>query len=135
MRRTQRLSKHPEIEEGRRMWTSLWTWVKANKVLAAVFAIVSLVAISSVADGWSARNAARRYFDLIKGWQTAYNRDTAASKKEYEAKVRVLTADRDTYRKKWEAAKGKMGAPWTPPKGAKALQGRFNKLGYRGNLR
>jgi hypothetical protein len=117
------------------MWSKFMTWVKENPLFAVAFAVISLVAISAVGTGWSVRNAASRYLDLAKGWQTAYNRDTAASKKEYDRNIAVLTADRNAYRKKWEAARGKMDAPWKPPKNAKALQGRFNRMGYRGDLR
>ncbi|MDA8178338.1 MAG: hypothetical protein M0T69_02190 [Deltaproteobacteria bacterium] len=65
----------------------------------------------------------------------AYQRDTALSKREYEARILVLTADRDAYRKKWEAARKKMGAPWKPPAGSHELEGRFRALGFDGSVR
>lgn len=110
-------------------------WISGNKMLAVISAILLLVAISSAVDGISMRQTAKGYLNRAKEWAQAYNRDTAASKKEYEVKIKQLTADRDTYKKKWEAAKGKMNAPWTPPSNAKALQDRLNKIGYRGRLR
>jgi hypothetical protein len=117
------------------MWPKVWTWAKGNTLFAIIIAGALIVAVSSVANGISMRQAAQGYLNLARGWAAAYQRDTAASKKEYEGKIRTLTADRDAYRKKWEEAKGRMDAPWIPPKGAKALQERFNKLGYRGTLK
>jgi hypothetical protein len=117
------------------MWSSIWTWAKGKPLLAGIIVAVLIVVLSGAVDGISARRAAGRYFDLAKGWAAAYQRDTAASKKEYEAKIKTLTDDRDTYRKKWETARGKMSAPWSPPSNAKALQERFNRIGYRGTLR
>jgi len=117
------------------MWSSIWKWAKGNKLLAIIIVGVLLVAIASVADGVSARNAASRYFDLARGWAAAYQRDTAASKKEYEERIRILTADLHADETVWEDAKEQMARPWTPPKGAKALQERFKKLGYRGTLK
>lgn len=114
------------------MWKALWLLAKARPLLAAIIVLASILALGGAVDGVSARLAATRYFDLIKRWQTAYNRDTAASKKEYEAKIQTLTADRDAYRKKWEAAKGKMSRPWTPPATSRDLEQRFQVLGYRG---
>lgn len=117
------------------MWSKLLTWAKGSPLFAGIIVLASILVLAAVADGVSARRVAGRYFDRAWGWAKAYDRDIAASKKEFEAKIKVLTADRDAYRKKWEAARGKMGKPWSPPSNAKALQERFNKLGYRGVLR
>jgi len=117
------------------MWLFLKTWAKKNPLFAIIIAAALIVVCSGAVDGISARRAATRYFDLAKGWAAAYSRDTAASKKEYEERIRILTAELNADETVWEDAKGKMGRPWTPPKGAKALQERFKKLGYRGNLR
>jgi hypothetical protein len=117
------------------MWLEFRTWVKGYPILVGAFAILLIAVFSAASVGISARNAASRYLDLAKGWATAYNRDTAASKKEYDQNIAVLTADRNAYRKKWEAARGKMNAPWKAPKNAKDLQGRFNRMGFRGDLR
>jgi hypothetical protein len=116
------------------MWKSIREWAKKNKILAATFVILSLVAILSAADGISMRQTAKGYLNRAQEWAQAYQRDTAASKAEYEGKIKTLTADRDAYRKKYEAAKGKMNAPWVPPSNAQALQDRLNKIGYRGRL-
>jgi len=115
------------------MW--LLKWANANRLTAAIFAVCAILALASAGDFLGARHAVSYYRNLAKGWAAAYQRDTAASKKEYEAKIKVLTADRDAYRKKWAAARGRMAAPWVPPEGAKALQERFTRLGYRGRLK
>lgn len=117
------------------MWSKLWTWAKVNTLLALVIVVASIIAVSSVVDGVSMRQTAQGYLDSAKGWAAAYTRDTAASKKEYEARIKALTSDRDTYRKKWEGARGKMNAPWTPPKGAKETEARFRALGYGGKVK
>jgi hypothetical protein len=117
------------------MWLEFRTWAKGYPILVGAFAILLIAVLSAASVGISARNAASRYLDLAKGWATAYNRDTAASKKEYDRNIAVLTADRNAYRKKWEVAIGKMNTPWKPPKNAKALQDRFYRMGYRGGLR
>ena len=77
------------------MWSKIGTWIIGNKILAATFAIVSLVAISSVANGWSIRSAASRYLDLAKGWAKAYDRDIAATRKKHEAEMKIATDERD----------------------------------------
>lgn len=110
-------------------------WMNANRLLAIAIAVLGVIALGSVADGWSVRNAARLYLDRAKQWAAAYQRDTAASKKEYEERIRILTADLHADETIWEDAKGEMSRPWVPPKGAKALQERFKALGYRGRLK
>ena len=117
------------------MWSTILTWAKGRPLLAVISVCLCILVLASAVDGVSARRAAGRYFDLAKGWAAAYQRDTAASKKEYEAKIEQLTADRDAYRKKWEAARGKMGRPWDPPKGKKDLEVRFRALGYAGRVK
>jgi len=117
------------------MWSSIWKWAGGNRLLAIIIVAVLIVVLSGAVDGISARRAATRYFDLAKSWAAAYSRDTAASKKEYEERIRILTADLHADETVWEDAKGEMARPWTPPKGAKALQERFKKLGYRGTLK
>lgn len=116
----------------------LWAWAKGNRLFAIIIVGVLVTVLSGAVDGIGARRAASRYYGWVKGWAAAYDilkKDTEASKKEYEGKIKTLTTDRDAYRKKWETAKGKMGRPWTPPANAKALQERFNRLGYRGVLK
>lgn len=117
------------------MWSSIWTWAKKNQLFAAIIVVALIVVFSGAVDGFNARRAAARYFDLAKGWAAAYSRDTAASKKEYEERIRILTSELNADETVWEDAKGEMGRPWTPPKGAQALQERFTKLGYRGRLK
>ena len=113
----------------------MWTWVKSNPLIAGIIVVISIVALAAAADGVSARRAASRYFDLAKGWAKAYERDTEASRREYDARIKALTASRDAYRERWEAASKKMDAPWKQPKGAKELKERFTRLGYAGVLR
>ena len=113
----------------------MWEWAKKNILFAIIIVVALIVVFSGAVDGISARRAATRYFDLAKGWAAAYSRDTAASKKEYEGKIKALTADRDAYKRKWEVAKGKMSAPWKAPAGAKELEERFLNMGYRGRIR
>ena len=113
----------------------MWEWAKTNRLIALVIVVALIAVFSGAVDGISARRAATRYFDLAKSWAAAYSRDTAASKKEYEERIRILTAELRADETAWEDAREGMGRPWTPPKGAKALQARFTKLGYRGNLR
>jgi hypothetical protein len=115
--------------------SKLWNWAKENKTPAIIIVLALSLAFASAGDGWSARRVAIRYLDLAKGWAAAYQRDTVASKKEYEKKIKGLTDERNAYKKSWEEAKGKMNAPWIPPKGAKELQERFNKHGYVGALK
>lgn len=113
----------------------MWKWIGGNKLLAVISAVLLLVVIASVADGITMRQLASRYLERAREWAAAYQRDTAASKRGYEGKIKQLTADRDAYRKKYEAAKGKMGAPLAPPKGAKELEERFRALGFDGSVR
>jgi len=117
------------------MGSKLWIWAKGNKIPAVVIVLLLILVLASASDGWSARRMAARSFDLARGWAKAYQRDTSASKKEYEAKIKGLSDDRDAYKKKWEDVKKKMDAPWTPPKGGKELKERFDRLGYEGTLR
>lgn len=81
------------------------------------------------------RQTAQGYLNAAKGWAAAYQRDTTATKTAYEAEIKVLTADRDSYRKKYEAAKRKMNAPWTPPKNPTEIEERFLNMGLRGRVR
>lgn len=117
------------------MWLSVWKWATGNRLLAIVLAAALVTVLSGAIDGIGARRAASRYLDLAKGWADAYKRDTSASKVAYEAKIKALTADRDTYRKKYEVARGKMGAPWSPPKNPTEIEERFLKMGYRGRVK
>lgn len=117
------------------MWASIWKWAKDHPLIAIVVAGMLVIVLSGAIDGTFARSAASRYLKLAKGWAEAYKRDTEASKREYEAKIRVLTDSRDSYKKKYEVARGKMNEPWIPPSDAKKMQERFNKLGYRGTLK
>lgn len=113
----------------------MWELAKKHPLLAGISALACILVLAAAVDGIGARRAAARYFDRAWGWAKAYDRDTAASKKEYENKIRALTLDRDSYRKKYEAAMGRLNAPWSPPTSTKALQDRFTKLGYRGRLK
>lgn len=117
------------------MWAFLKTWALANKLLAIIIAGALIAVFSGAVDSIGARRAAQRYFDIAKGWAAAYQRDTAASKTEYEARIKTLTADRDTYRKKYEAAKRKMGATWVAPKNQREIEERFLKMGLRGRVK
>jgi len=114
------------------MWSSIWKWAGVNKLLAAIFVTICLVALASAGGFISARSAASRFSDMAKGWAEAYKRDTSATKKEYEARIRILTADRDSYRTKYEAARKKMAEPWVAPTNSRDLEQRFQALGYRG---
>lgn len=116
----------------------VWNWSKENKLPAIIIVLALMIALASVSDSWSARHVATRYFDRAWEWANAYQRDrqnTEASRKEYEAKIKILTQERNAYKTKWEAAKGKMNSPWKPPKGAKELQARFNTHGYKSTLK
>lgn len=117
------------------MWSALWKWASGSKLLAIAIVVLGVTALGSAADGWSARRAAQFAINRAKEWAAAYSRDTAASKKEYEGKIKVLTADRDAYRKKYDAAKGKMGAPWKAPGGPTELEQRYRALGYSGRVK
>jgi len=117
------------------MWLSIWKWASGNRLLAGISVVCAILVLGSAVDFLGARNAASRYFDLAKGWAAAYQRDTAASKKEYEGKIKTLTDDRDAYKRKYEVAKGKLGAPWVPPADPKEIEERFLKMGYRGRVR
>ena len=113
----------------------MWKWANANRLLAGIIAVALIVVFSGAVDGISARRAATRYFDLAKGWATAYSRDTAASKKEYEGKIKALTVDRDSYKTKYEAAKRKMARPWAAPGDVTELEQRYRALGYSGRVK
>lgn len=117
------------------MWPLLKTWAKARPLLAAIIAAVLIAVFSGVIDGISARRAATRYFDIVKGWQKAYVRDTMATKKAYEERIRILTADLNADETAWEGAKGEMARPWTPPKGATELEDRFRRAGFQGRVK
>lgn len=117
------------------MWSKLWTWAGANKLLAGICAVIFLIALESVTAGIPARRAAAGYFQLIKQWAEAYKRDTAATKTAYEARIKVLTGERDAALRKYQAARGRMDAKWTPPAGAKELETRFRVLGYGGEIK
>ena len=117
------------------MWSSIWKWAGGNRLLAIIIVVCAILALGSVTDFLGARRAANHYFDLAKGWAAAYQRDTAASKAEYEGKIKALTVDRDAYKRKYEAAKGKMAVPWVPPATPKETEERFLKMGYRGKIR
>jgi len=117
------------------MWSSIWKWAKVNRLIAAICAAALIVVFSGAIDGISARRAAGRYFDLAKGWADAYKRDTSASKKAHDEKIKVLTADRDAYRKKWELARDIMNRPWKPPENEREILARFRELGYTGRIK
>ncbi|MCK9361704.1 hypothetical protein M0Q28_05805 [Patescibacteria group bacterium] len=113
----------------------MWEWAKSNRLFAVIIVAFGIVVLGSVADGVSMRQTAQGYLNAAKGWAAAYQRDTAATKTAYEARIKVLTADRDAYRAKYVAAKGRMSAPWVPPKNPGEIEERFLKMGYRGAIR
>lgn len=117
------------------MLLAIWEWANKRPLLAIMIVVVLVITLGGAVDGISARRAASKYFDLAKGWAAAYQRDTAASKKEYEAKIKALTTDRDAYKTKYEAAKRKMNASWVPPKETEEMLIRFRDLGYQGVIR
>lgn len=112
----------------------MWSWLRANWKLAGACAVALVIVLSGALDGLSVRKTARGYLDLARGWAAAYQRDTAASKADYEARIKVLTGERDVARKRYGAAKARMDAEWTPPAGAKELEGRFRAAGYSGRV-
>ena len=114
------------------MWM---TWLKQNKSLAAVFAILLIAVLSGALDGLSVRQTAKGYLDLARGWAAAYQRDTAATKAVYEARIKVLTAERDALRKRYAAAKGRIDGPWRPPAGNSELEARYRAMGYQGRVK
>ena len=117
------------------MWSKLWTWADANKLLALIIVVISFVAITSALDGVSMRQTAKGYLDLARGWAAAYQRDTAATKAVYEARIKVLTAERDALRKRYAAAKGRIDGPWRPPAGNSELEARYRAMGYQGRVK
>ena len=114
------------------MWI---TWLKQNKLIAAVFAILLIAVLSGALDGVSMRQTAKGYLDLARGWAAAYQRDTAATKAEDEARIKTLTAERDAARKRYAAARARMDAKWMAPVGSQELEARFRALGYAGRVR
>ena len=112
----------------------MWKWITTNRLTAAIFAILCLLVLSAAVDGGRMRQTAKGYLDLARGWAAAYQRDTAASKVAYEARIKTLTAERDALRRRYEAARARMDAPWTPPRDARELEARFRAQGYSGRV-
>lgn len=117
------------------MWKLIREEAKKRPLFAGIIVLACILVLGAAVDGIFARRAVTRYFDQAWQWAKTYDRDKAETKKKHDAEIRALTADRDAYRRKWEDAKGKMGKPWSPPSNAKALQERFNRMGYRGVLK
>ncbi len=111
------------------------SWLRANWKLAGACAVALVIVLSGAADGLSVRKTAAGYLQLARDWAAAYQRDTEATKTAYEARIKVLTGERDVLRKKYTAAKGKMSAPWKAPVGAKELEARFRAAGYSGRVK
>ena len=110
-------------------------WIRKNWKVAGIIAVALLLVLGSVTDGARMRQTAKGYLDLAKGWAAAYQRDTAATKAEYEARIKTLTAERDAARKRYGAAKAKMDAKWVAPGGPTELEQRFRVLGYSGRVK
>lgn len=109
-------------------------WIRKNWKLAGGIAVALVIVLSGALDGLSVRKTAAGYLDLARGWAAAYQRDTAATKTAYEARIKTLTAERDAARKRYESARARMDAEWTPPKDTKELEARFRALGYAGRV-
>lgn len=116
----------------------MWAWITAsrtNKIVATIAASLLIAVLVSVVDGLSVRSRVKGYFDLAKGWADAYHRDIGETKKQADAKIKVLTLERDQARKKLEEARARMNGPWKKPAGTKEIEERFLKMGFRGVVR
>lgn len=124
------------------MWTKIFSWANANRLVAVIIVAFGILALASAADSWRQRKTAEGYLQAGKE-QTAQLRqlldNTTA---QYQVRVRDLearVADAErrvaVARKRLDEARSASGRPFVPPAGPGEMVDRFGKIGFRGRVK